>query len=83
MASKRAYVIHGCSAIVDQNINFDGFLFLSAELIGKSEKPHGRMYTLGLTSYFKHYSPLIGVLTGTKAPKDLQMGGKSQIEKYE
>ncbi|RKF64373.1 putative c2 domain containing protein [Erysiphe neolycopersici] len=83
MASKRAYVIHGCSAFVDQNTNFDGFLYLSAELIGKSEKPHGRMYTLGLTSYFKHYSPLIGVLTGTKVPKEIQTGGKHQIEKYD
>lgn len=83
VGSKRAYILHGCTAIMDQNINFDGFLFLSAELIGKSEKPYGRMYTIGPAFYFKHYSPLIGLLAGTKVPKDSKNYGKDHIEKYD
>lgn len=81
--SKRAYILHGCTAMLDSDARLDGFLFLSVELLGKSEKPHGRMYTVGVTSFFKHYSPLIGLLAGTKAPNTSEEHGQHNVERYD
>lgn len=87
MGSKRAYMIRGCAAMLSSNVHMGGTLWLSAEVLGESEKPYGRMYTVGRTFWFKHYSPMIGRLAGTKAPgsaegvnKDSE---KSKAEKYE
>ncbi|KAI1000900.1 hypothetical protein K3495_g7298 [Podosphaera aphanis] len=81
--SKRAYLTHACLAMLDTDVDMDGFLFLSAEVIGKSEKPHGRMYTLGLTTYFRHFSPLIGILAGTKAPRDSIDENNHRVQRYD
>jgi hypothetical protein len=86
MGSKRAYMIRGCAALLSSSVHMGGHLWLSAELIGESEPPHGRMYTVGLTSFFKHYSPMIGRIVGTKAPgssKGASEGEKPKTEKYE
>lgn len=86
MGSKRAYLIRGCAAMLSSNVHMSGHLWLSAEVIGESEPPHGRMYTVGVTSYFKHYSPMIGRLAGTKAPessKESPNGDEPKTEKYE
>lgn len=84
VGSKRAYLFHGCTALLDSDVNMECFLFLSAELIGESEKPHGRIYTLGPTYYFKHYSSLIGILAGTKAPRTSEeYNDGHQVERYE
>merc|ERR1712093_759250 len=41
-----------------------------------------RMYTVGLTSWVKHYSPMIGRIAGTKAPGSSQgQSGNSQESK--
>lgn len=85
MASKRAMLIRSC-AVMLSNVKMSGNLWLSAELLGESEKPHGRMYTKGLTSWTKHYSPMIGRIAGTKAPgssKGEVEGDKPKAEKYE
>lgn len=85
MASKRAYFIRGCATIIN-NAKMSANLWLSAELLGESEKPHGRMYTVGLTRWVKHYSPMIGRITGTKAPGSSQgeeEGQRPKTEKYE
>ncbi|TQS36344.1 hypothetical protein Golomagni_03210 [Golovinomyces magnicellulatus] len=81
--SKRAYLLHGCTAMLDPDVRLDGSLFLSVELLGISEKPHGRMYTVGVTSFFKHYSPLIGLLAGTKAPNTSEEYGQHHVERYD
>lgn len=85
--SKRAYLMRGCASLFDKNIHMNGHLFVSAEVIGESEPPHGRMYTVGKTSWIKHYSPMIGRLAGTKAPGSDNAAGKdgepSKAEKYE
>ncbi|KAJ5032481.1 uncharacterized protein L3040_009085 [Drepanopeziza brunnea f. sp. 'multigermtubi'] len=84
MGSKRAYLLRGCAAMLS-NVHVSGNLWLSAELVGESEKPHGRMYTVGLTSWVKHYSPMIGRIAGTKAPgssEGSQEGGP-KTEKYD
>lgn len=86
MGSKRAYLIRGCAAMLSSNVHMGGHLWLSAEVLGESEPPHGRMYTLGVTSWFKHYSPMIGRLAGTKAPgssRGSPEGDDSKTEKYE
>ena len=55
--------------MLNHNIKMSGNLILSAEVLGKSEKPYGRMFTLGRNFWWKHYSPMIGRLTGMKAPE--------------
>jgi hypothetical protein len=86
MGSKRAYLIRGCAAMLSSNVHMDGTLWLSAEVLGESEMPFGRMYTVGKTYWFKHYSPVIGRIAGTKAPENAQgvkQGEKSKAENYE
>lgn len=86
MGSKRAYAIRGCAALLSSNVHMGGHLWLSAQVIGESEPPHGRMYTVGPTSWIKHYSPMIGRLAGTKAPGSSNGspdGEKPKTDKYE
>jgi len=86
MGSKRAYMIRGCAAMLSSNVHMDGRLWLSATLVGESENPHGRMYTVGTTSWTKHYSPMIGRIAGTKAPgseKNVKDSNGAKTEKYE
>lgn len=88
MGSKRAYMLRGCASMLNRNVHMNGHLFVSAEVLGMSEKPFGRMYTTGKTYWRKHYSPMIGRLAGTKAPgsevKEKQKAKEGgEIEKYE
>lgn len=80
--SKRAYGIRACGAMFSKNIHMNGHLYLSAEVLGESEKPYGRMYTIAETAWTKHYSPMIGRIAGTKAPGS-EVKGSQDIEKYE
>ncbi|KAG9236896.1 hypothetical protein BJ875DRAFT_198913 [Amylocarpus encephaloides] len=81
MASKRAYSMRACAVLLS-SVAMGGHLIVSAEVLGESEPPHGRMYTIGETAWVKHYSPMIGRIAGTKAPgSDSQPGGKT--EKYD
>ncbi|EPQ65838.1 Bgt-5337 [Blumeria graminis f. sp. tritici] len=81
--SKRAYMMRGCAALLDSDVDLESYLIMSAEILGKSDKPHGRMYTLGLTCYVKHFSPMIGRLAGTKAPKSSEGDSDNKIERYD
>lgn len=83
MGSKRAYLIRGCAAMLSSNVHMSGLLYISAELLGKSDPPHGRVYTVGGTFWFKHYSPMIGRIAGTKAPGSSEGGKDGKTEKYE
>ncbi|TVY23517.1 hypothetical protein LHYA1_G007300 [Lachnellula hyalina] len=83
MMSKRAYLIRGCAAIFS-DVHMSGSLYLSAEVLGESEKPHGRLFTVGDTAWVKHYSPMIGRIAGTKAPgSTVGTDGKPKTEKYD
>ncbi|TVY57892.1 hypothetical protein LCER1_G001430 [Lachnellula cervina] len=83
MGSKRAYLIRGCAAMFS-DVHMNGSLYLSAELLGESEPPHGRLYTVGDTAWMKHYSPMIGRIAGTKAPGSTAgTDGKPKTEKYD
>jgi hypothetical protein len=81
MGSKRAYFLKGCISMLSRKVHMNGQLYLSVEVLGKSDPPHGRMYTLGPAMWTKHYSPMIGRLAGTKNPEQEKEGGKT--EKYE
>lgn len=82
MGSKRAYMIRGCASMLSRNVHMNGHLYVSAEVLGMSEPPFGRMYTIGRTFWFKHYSPMIGRIAGIKAPEgENKEGGKA--EKYD
>lgn len=83
MGSKRAYLIRGCAAMMSSNVHMSGKLYISAEVLGESEPPYGRMYTIGETAWIKHYSPMIGRLAGTKAPGSDKGGSENKTEKYE
>jgi C2 domain len=85
LGSKRAYLIRGYAPTLSRNVHINRHLFISAEVLGESDKPYGRMYTVGKTCWTKHYSPMIGRLTGTKAPRSLDSGrrGEKPVEKYE
>lgn len=70
MISKRAFVLKGVSSVMNHNFHMTPRLCISIEVLGKSPPPHAQMYTVGPTFYYKHFSPMIGRLTGTKVNAD-------------
>ncbi|KUI57794.1 hypothetical protein VP1G_05075 [Cytospora mali] len=68
--SKRAYLIKAVTSTLEKNTSMTGSLHLSMEVIGRSEGKGSQMYTVGPTTYFKHYSPLLGRFLGIKVNKD-------------
>ena len=76
--SKRAYFMRGCAAMFNRNIKMSGTLYLSIEVLGRTETDNGgRLYTIGPCSWTQHLSPMIGRLAGTKEP-----GKAGGAEKY-
>lgn len=82
MGSKRAYLLKGCLSMLFREVHMGGRLFLSIKVLGKSEPPFGRMYTVGPVTWIKHYSPMIGRLAGTKN-LEKGRGGEGKVDKYE
>ncbi|KAK7398143.1 hypothetical protein QQX98_012485 [Neonectria punicea] len=66
VGSKRAYFVKGIASMVSSEIHMTPHVRISMEVLGKSDPPFAHMYTIGPTSWVKHYSPLIGRFTGTK-----------------
>ena len=82
MGSKRAYMFRGCAALISRNVHMSGELFVSVQVLGKTEgKSGGRMFTAGPCNWSKHYSPVIGRLAGTKDPGKTE-GGQKQTDRY-
>ncbi|KAK4241204.1 hypothetical protein C8A03DRAFT_41387 [Achaetomium macrosporum] len=81
--SKRAYFIRGATALLCRDGSITPQLHISIKVLGKSDPPHAQMYTVGPSIFVKHYSPMIGRLTGVKVNKDEQEGeaGSSPNEK--
>ncbi|KAI5463701.1 hypothetical protein BGZ63DRAFT_506240 [Mariannaea sp. PMI_226] len=77
MGSKRAYLVKGVTSLLTSE-SITPRVRISMEVLGKSDPPHAQMYTVGPTTWVKHYSPLIGRITGTKvnanADDDVQEG---------
>ncbi|KAI2626291.1 hypothetical protein GGS21DRAFT_266897 [Xylaria nigripes] len=70
VGSKRAYILKAGSSVLHSGVSMTPRLYVSAVLLGVSNPPHGQMYTVGPTYYFKHFSPMIGRMTGIKVNKD-------------
>ncbi|KAI0021671.1 hypothetical protein F4780DRAFT_737299 [Xylariomycetidae sp. FL0641] len=70
MGSKRAYFFKACTSAFSEDHSMSPRLYVSAQVLGKSDPPHGHMYTVGPCYYFKHFSPMIGRMVGTKVNRD-------------
>lgn len=70
MISKRAILLKGALSVVNHNFDMTPRLCMSMEILGKSDPPYAQMCTLGPTTWIKHFSPMIGRLTGTKVNAD-------------
>ncbi|KAI4869160.1 hypothetical protein F4820DRAFT_43177 [Hypoxylon rubiginosum] len=68
--SKRAYILKACTSAFIKDVSMTPKLYVSAVVLGQSDPPYGQMYTAGPAYYFKHYSPMIGRLTGIKVNRD-------------
>ncbi|KAI2464965.1 hypothetical protein F4781DRAFT_411062 [Annulohypoxylon bovei var. microspora] len=68
--SKRAYILKACATAFTKDLSMTPKLFVTIAVLGKSDPPYGQMYTVGPTYYFKHFSPMIGRLIGTKVNRD-------------
>jgi hypothetical protein len=85
MGSKRAYLIRGCAAILSGNLKLSGGeMILSVENLGRTrDESGGKAYTVGPCYWSRHFSPLIGRLTGVKDTDDqTDQDGKKKTQKY-
>lgn len=93
MGSKRAYFVKGVASLLSSE-TITPRVRISMEILGKSDPPYAQMYTVGPTTWVKHYSPLIGRITGTKVntnveddsrPEEAEDGHdkKKKTQKYE
>jgi hypothetical protein len=70
VGSKRAYFLKAATTAFHKGQSMTPRLYVSAKVVGKSDPPHGHIYTVGPTYYFKHFSPMIGRMAGIKVNKD-------------
>ena len=84
MGSKRAYLVRGCAFLFVQNVKMHGEMVISVENLGRTpDESGGRAYTIGPLFWYRHFSPLIGRLTGTKDTDDeTDQDGKKKTQKY-
>lgn len=82
VGSKRAYLFRACAAMISRDIEMSGDVIISVENLGRTQdESGGRAYTVCPLAWSKHYSPLIGRLTGTKDPEEGK-DGKSCVQRY-
>ncbi|KAL4866399.1 hypothetical protein BDV12DRAFT_136113 [Aspergillus spectabilis] len=80
--SKRVYLFGNIAAIASRRLDTDSHLVISVECLGKTPGTNGaQVYTLGPNYWFKHFSPLIGRLVGTKDAIQTQ-DGKKLVNRY-
>ncbi|RMZ88248.1 hypothetical protein DV736_g4531, partial [Chaetothyriales sp. CBS 134916] len=80
-ASKRAYLFRALATLLCRHVSMSGYLVVSVENLGRTPGDDGgRAYTLGPLFWSRHYSPLIGRLTGTKGSESDKDG--TSVEKY-
>ncbi|KAK4142902.1 uncharacterized protein C8A04DRAFT_37944 [Dichotomopilus funicola] len=78
--SKRAYLLRAASVAVCKGASMTPKLKLGVQVLGKSDPPHAQMYTVGPTTWVKHYSPMIGRLAGIKVNRDEEEDAVSDRE---
>lgn len=87
MGSKRAYLFKAITSTLEKGVSMTGRLHLSIEVLGRSEGFGAQMYTIGPSVYFKHFSPMLGRLTGIKVNESSSGDEKdeddSSLQKYE
>ncbi|KAF8323714.1 hypothetical protein DL93DRAFT_2069671 [Clavulina sp. PMI_390] len=67
--SVRAYFLTYLASAVSKNISVHARFYMSIKVIGKTpNQDDRRVYTVGPHWWSVHYSPLIGKITGTRAP---------------
>jgi hypothetical protein len=67
MGSKRAYLVRGCATMFSGDLHLRGTMTLSVENLGRTPGDYGsKAYTVGPICWSRHFSPLIGRLTGIK-----------------
>ena len=80
--SKRVYLFTNVSSFATGH-HKESFLIMSIECLGKTPGTDGgQMYTLGPNYWFKHFSPLIGRLAGTKDQVKARDGNGKPISRY-
>lgn len=80
MASKRVYLVKSVAALALDSPRHDtsSYLVISVENLGRTPGTEGgQMYTVGPNYWFKHFSPLIGRLAGTKDEVQSDAGKKA------
>ncbi|RHZ58504.1 hypothetical protein CDV55_105576 [Aspergillus turcosus] len=82
LGSKRVYLFGNIAAFASRRLDLGSHLVISVECLGKTPGDEsGQMYTVGPIYWFKHFSPLIGRLTGTK--DEVQTAdGKKAVSRY-
>ncbi|KAF9884114.1 hypothetical protein FE257_002286 [Aspergillus nanangensis] len=79
--SKRVYLFGNIASLASGRHDVGSHLMISVECLGKTPGDEGaQIYTIGPNYWFKHFSPLIGRLTGTKDEVQSQDG--SQVTRY-
>ncbi|KAG6030215.1 hypothetical protein E4U41_000156 [Claviceps citrina] len=81
MISKRALVLKSIATCFDSDMRVTPRLCITMEILGKSDPPHAQMYTVGPTRWTKHFSPMIGRLTGIKVNTDAERDGEQPAGK--
>ncbi|CAI7647489.1 unnamed protein product [Penicillium manginii] len=80
--SKRVYVFTNVSAFATGH-HKESFLIASVECLGRTPgEQGGQIYTAGPNHWFKHFSPLIGRLAGTKDRVETTDGSGKAISRY-
>ena len=75
--SWRAYALRGIAVCTFQHRHMSGEVCVSAEVLGRSPgEDGGRAYTVGKNYWFKHHSPLLGMVAGRK--EDNQENGNQK-----
>lgn len=83
MGSKRVYIFGNLAAMASRRMDPSSYLIISVECLGKTPgNDGGQVYTLGPNFWFKHHSPLIGRLAGTKDQIQKKANGKKAISRY-
>lgn len=68
-ASMRAYTLRWCTTMVKRHQDAHVRLTVSMEVLGRTEEEVGKAYTLNCF-WWRHLSPVIGRIAGTKAKDD-------------
>lgn len=80
MGSKRAYLFKAITSTIEKSASMTGRLLLTMEVLGRSDGFGAQMYTIGPGIYFKHFSPMLGRLTGIKVNEDSDEDDKDEAD---